>query len=77
MIALFKIFPEKKLIGKRMTMCLADNKTHALWYSFMPRRKEIKNNIGTDLYSMQVYDEALNFKTLISIKMGNHRSGRF
>ena len=23
----------------------------------MPRRSEIKNNIGTDLYSMQIYDD--------------------
>ena len=44
---------EKKLIGKRIQMSLANNKTRELWQSFMPRRKEIQNNIGTDLYSMQ------------------------
>jgi AraC family transcriptional regulator len=47
---------EKKLIGKRLTMSLSDNKTRELWQSFMQRRKEIKNNIGTGLYSMQVFD---------------------
>ena len=47
---------EKKLIGKQIQMSLADNKTFELWQSFMPRRKEIQNNIGTELYSMQVYD---------------------
>ena len=36
-------------------MSFADNKTASLWSSFMPRRKEIKNNIGTELYSVQVY----------------------
>ena len=47
---------EKKLIGKRITMSLSNNKTAELWKSFMPRRKEIQNCIGTNLYSMQIYD---------------------
>jgi AraC family transcriptional regulator len=51
-----EILSEKKLIGKRLQMSLANNKTKELWQSFMPRRKEIQNSIGTDLYSMQVYD---------------------
>ena len=50
-----ELLREKKLIGKRMKMSFADNKTGELWRIFMPRRKEITNNIGTDLYSMQIY----------------------
>jgi len=50
-----RMLSEKKLAGKRMKMTLAENKTPALWRSFMQRRKEIKNNIGTELYSMQIY----------------------
>ena len=46
---------EKKLIGKRLTMNLADNKTGELWRCFMPRRKEITNNLTNDLISMTVY----------------------
>jgi AraC family transcriptional regulator len=46
---------EKKLVGKRMTMSYADNKTVDLWKSFMPVRHKIKNHAGTDLYSLQVY----------------------
>lgn len=46
---------EKKLVGVRLTMSLANNKTGDLWRSFMPRRKEITNNLTTDLLSMQVY----------------------
>ena len=46
---------EKKLVGKRLKMSLADNKTGELWKSFMPRRKEIANNLTTDLISMTVY----------------------
>jgi AraC family transcriptional regulator len=50
-----KTLPGKKLVGKRMSMSFADNKTGELWRSFMPRRKEIQNNIGTELYSLQIY----------------------
>ena len=46
---------DKKLIGKRLVMSFANNRTFELWRSFMPVRKEIQNNIGTDLYSMQIY----------------------
>jgi AraC family transcriptional regulator len=51
-----EILSEKKLIGKRLTMSLSNNKTPELWKSFMPRRKEIEKNIGSNLYSMQIYD---------------------
>ena len=37
-------------------MSFSDNKTRELWSSFMPRRKEIKNNIGSELYSIEVYE---------------------
>ncbi|WP_242927963.1 GyrI-like domain-containing protein [Pontibacter vulgaris] len=47
---------EKKLIGKSLAMSLTNDKTPVLWKSFMPRRKEIQNNSGTELYSLQVYD---------------------
>lgn len=40
-----------------MKMSLADNRTFELWSRFMPRRKEITNNISIDLISMQVYEE--------------------
>lgn len=46
---------EKKLVGKRITTTFSNNKTVELWRSFMPGRTEIKNNIGTELYSMQLY----------------------
>jgi AraC family transcriptional regulator len=55
---------EKKLIGKRLIMSFADYKVGELWKSFMPRRKEIKNNISNDLISMTIYksNHFLNFK---------------
>jgi AraC family transcriptional regulator len=36
-------------------MSFSENKTHELWRSFMSGRKEITNNIGTELYSIEVY----------------------
>ncbi|TRX51989.1 GyrI-like domain-containing protein [Fulvivirga sp. M361] len=56
-----EILPAKKLIGKSLKMSLTKNKTFDLWKSFMPRRKEITNNITTDLISMQVYSHSFDF----------------
>lgn len=47
---------EKILVGKRVVMSLVDNRTGELWRSFMPRRKDIPNSLGTALYSLQVYE---------------------
>lgn len=46
---------EKKLVGNRTKMSLSSNRTFELWRSFMPRLKEIRNSLGTDLYSVEVY----------------------
>ncbi len=50
-----KTLSEKKLIGNRIKMSFYNNKTFELWRSFMPNRKKILNNIGTELYSLKVY----------------------
>ncbi len=50
-----EILTEKKLIGKRIEMSFANNKTFELWNGFMIRRKEIRNNLTSDLFSMQIY----------------------
>lgn len=47
--------PEKKLVGKRLEMSFADNKTAELWSGFMSRRREISTNRNSDLISMQIY----------------------
>lgn len=46
---------EKKFVGKRTAMSFSNNKTEELWRGFMIQRKEIKNTIGQDLYSLQIY----------------------
>jgi AraC family transcriptional regulator len=50
-----EMLEEKKLVGKRILMSFSNNKTKELWQGFMPRRGEIKNNIGSELYSIEVY----------------------
>ncbi|TAE50674.1 MAG: AraC family transcriptional regulator [Bacteroidetes bacterium] len=47
---------EKKLIGKRLKMSLAHNKTGELWKSFVPRRSEIRKPLTKDWISLQVYE---------------------
>jgi len=47
---------EKKLVGKRLTMSLADNKTSYLWQSFVSGRREIINNNTNEMISMQIYN---------------------
>ena len=48
---------EKKLVGQRMQMSLADNRTNELWRHFLPRRREIQRYTGSALYSVEVYDD--------------------
>ena len=47
--------PQKKLVGMRLTMSFADYKAGELWQGFMPKRKEISNNLTDDLISMVIY----------------------
>lgn len=51
-----EILREKKLIGMNLKMSLVNNKTFLLWNFFMKRKAEIENPVGSDMYSMQVYD---------------------
>lgn len=55
MIPVIKNTYERKLLGKRVNMSLAENKTPELWRSFMPVRNRIANTISSDLISMSVY----------------------
>jgi AraC family transcriptional regulator len=56
-----EILAQKLLVGKRMSMTLSENKTGELWRSFMPRRKEIPNTLSNELFSLQVYDQSMDF----------------
>lgn len=54
--------PKKKLVGKSMKMSLVNNLTGELWKSFMTERGAIKNIIGSDLYSLQIYDGIMDIE---------------
>lgn len=51
----FEVLKEKILVGKRLDMCFSDLKTYDLWHSFMPLKHLIHNQLGTELYSVEVY----------------------
>lgn len=80
MIPRIEIVGERKLVGLRLTMSLSMNKTRELWQNFIQRRKEIKNQVGTDLFSIQLYDELYfntfsphsTFEKLAAIEVTNH-----
>lgn len=63
MFSRIETLPEKKLLGKSKRMSFLNNSTRELWQWFHPRRKEIKEVIGIDLYSLEVYDDITFFKT--------------
>jgi AraC family transcriptional regulator len=56
-----KILTERKLVGKKLTMTYSQNRTYELWRSFMPERKDIKNSVNNNLFSLQVYNESFDF----------------
>lgn len=65
-----------------MTMSFAENKTSELWKSFMPAKKKIKNNIGIELYSIEVYkllffddfDPNEKFEKWAAVEVENYKS---
>ncbi|MBB4804140.1 AraC family transcriptional regulator [Flavobacterium nitrogenifigens] len=54
---LIKVLAEKKLTGHFIEMSFIENKTFQLWNGFMPQKKEIKNTVDANLYSLEVYPE--------------------
>jgi AraC family transcriptional regulator len=49
--------PPTKLRGLKIRTCQAKNQTFELWNNFMPKVKEIKNRVNSNLISMQKFDE--------------------
>ena len=57
-----KTFPTTKFIGKNRSFTYADYRAFELWSSFMPRRNEIQNPIGTELFNIQINPENFDFQ---------------
>jgi AraC family transcriptional regulator len=58
---IIKTFPTTKFIGKSLSFTYADYRAFELWRSFMTRRKEIQNSMGTNLFNIQVNPENFDF----------------
>lgn len=58
-----EILEESKLVGIKTKMSFVHNKTATLWQRLMPRRKEITNTPGVELYSVEVFNDPMFFKT--------------
>jgi AraC family transcriptional regulator len=63
-----KTIPSKKLVGIKLVMSFADNKTGQLWQRFMSKRGEIKNNLTTDIISLQIYPPDFDFNPTIQFE---------
>lgn len=48
---------EMKLVGMRLAMTFAEDRTTKLWRAFSPRRREIEDTDGADLYSVEIYPD--------------------
>ena len=57
-----ELLSEKKLVGKRLQMSFSNDRTPELWRSFMLQKKEIQNTVGSDLFSLQHYENINPFE---------------
>ena len=53
--------PERKVVGLKIRTSPAENRTFELCSQFKPRVKQITNLKNSDFYSIQVFDEDLEF----------------
>ncbi|KOP39131.1 AraC family transcriptional regulator [Flavobacterium sp. WLB] len=80
MEARIETLTEKKLIGQHIEMSFIENKTFQLWSNFMPKRKQIKNTINENLYSLEVFshghfdnfDPGKTFQKWAAVEVGNY-----
>lgn len=56
--------PQRKLVGRHLTTNFVQNRTPELWRNFMKDRHLLHNTIGSELYSIAIYDPTYfsNFK---------------
>jgi AraC family transcriptional regulator len=54
-------FATSKFVGISMEFSFSDYRIFELWNTFMPRRNEIKNRIGSDFYNVQINPENFDF----------------
>lgn len=52
---------ERKLVGMKIRTSLSEERTFELWSRFKPRVKEIFNRKTNEFFSVQIFDEDLEF----------------
>ncbi len=57
----FEMSGELKLVGRHRRMSFSRNTTPQLWQDFMPLRHEIACATGSDLYSVEIYNDTCFF----------------
>lgn len=62
LIPRFEILPVRTLVGLSDRMSIAKDGTPALWQKAMPLFPSVPNRIGTDLFSVEVYDDLSFFE---------------
>ena len=58
---IIKTFPITKFIGINSVISYSDYRIGELWGNFMPRRNEIQNIIGTELFNIQINPDNFDF----------------
>ena len=58
---IIKTFPETKFIGMKSQFSYSNYRIGELWGNFMPRRNEIKNTLGTELFNIQINPDNFDF----------------
>mgnify|MGYP003499167019 CR=1 FL=1 len=58
---IIKTFPETKFIGMNIIISYSNYRIGELWGKFMPRRNEIQNTIGTELFNIQINPDNFDF----------------
>ena len=56
-----QIFPETKFIGINSVISFSDYRMGELWGNFMPRRNEIQNTVGIELFNIQINPDNFDF----------------
>jgi AraC family transcriptional regulator len=62
MVPRIEVISPKFLVGMRVRMSFADNKTGQLFGRFMPRRREIVGCMTDDIFCLQKYPENFDFQ---------------
>lgn len=59
-----KELSHKHIVGFSAEMCHKNQTTKALWQTFMPRRGEVSNRIGTEYYSIIKYPDPMQIANI-------------